>query len=566
MRWPIRGYGVKRLPESIGAFPNMKLQHPIIAGRSQKGSGHIDVISPATEEKVAEVTLASSEDIDSAVERAALAWPYWHGLAWSKKRDIFENLLHLLVDRAAELAHIIATEQGKPINEALAVEIFSSADHVRFLAAEADRILRPRGQAARQPLFLHKKAQLRPEPYGPVLIISPWNYPFAIPFIQAVTALAAGNSLLIKPSPVTPLSALAIGRLLLDSGVPEPVIHVLPTSLSGAERLAGHPLIRKIIFTGSTETGRRIQQLAARNVTPVVLELGGKDAAIVLDDADLDRTARGLCWGAFFNAGQTCASIERVLVEKKVAETLVEKCAAIARLIRVGDPFAEGTEMGPLTLAKQRERVVEHVEDARRRGAVVRVGGKIPEGKGWYFPATVLAGVGGEMKLLDQETFGPLLPFVAVDSRQEAVRRANANSAGLCASIWTSDRSAAQHMAAQLEVGTATINDAVFTFGEPTACWGGVKQSGYGRTHGAQGLYEMIQWKYVSYDNAADPGPAWWYPYDRSYRDFVQNALPALYAPSLARRLQSLSQLARLKRFRESFHPLAVIKNLRKLF
>lgn len=553
-------------PDTHRAVPRMTAEHPIVGGRSRPGQTRIDVFSPCDGEKVAEVSLATPADIDEAVALASSRWRYWHGLAWSKKRDILERVQYLLVDRAEGLARIIALEQGKPVHEALAVEVIPSADHARFLATAAERLLRARGRAARQPLFLHKKAHLRAEPFGAVLIISPWNYPFAIPFIQAMTALAAGNSVVIKPSPDTPLSALALGRILLDAGIPEPIVHVLPVPTEGAEQLVGHPDIRKVVFTGSTATGRRIQELASRNTTPVLLELGGKDAAIVLRDADLERTARGLCWAAFLNAGQTCASIERVYVEAEIAGPLIERCTELAAQLKVGDPFVDQTEMGPLTRETERRRVIEQIDDAVRGGAVVHTGGRAPERKGWYYAPTVLSGARDGMRILEAETFGPVLAFAVVDSADEALARCNASPFGLCASVWTSSRGSADTLAAALEVGTVTINDAVFSFGESTACWGGQKQSGYGRTHGPEGLYEMIQWKYVSLDPAGDAGPVWWYPYDKSYLEFVHNALPALYAPSLSRRLAGLARLLRIKRFRDSLHPGALIRNLRKMF
>jgi succinate-semialdehyde dehydrogenase/glutarate-semialdehyde dehydrogenase len=308
-----------------------------------------------------------------------------------------------------------------------------------------------------------------------------------------------------------------------------------------APGLVEDPRVGKIVFTGSVATGKKVMTAAAKNLTPVLLELGGKDPAIVCADADLDRAVPGIVWGAFMNAGQTCASIERVYVARELAEPFVSRVVAAARGLRVGGKGPR--DVGPLSLARQREVVERHVADAREKGARVLAGGETPPGPGFWFPPTVLADVDHTMDVMREETFGPVLPIMVVDSLDEAIRLANDTPYGLTASGWTRSPEIARRLQRELQAGIVTINDGLSSFGEPSAPWGGIKHSGIGRTHGRLGLREMVRPKYVSSDWGGGP-ELWWYPYDDDYERLLSEANPALHARSPRKRAVSLLRLA----------------------
>jgi succinate-semialdehyde dehydrogenase/glutarate-semialdehyde dehydrogenase len=303
---------------------------------------------------------------------------------------------------------------------------------------------------------------------------------------------------------------------------------------------------------------------AAQNLTPVVLELGGKDPAVVCRDADLDRAARGIVWGAFLNAGQTCASVERVYVEEPVASAFIDKVVEETRRLRVAAPEAEGTDVGPMTMERQRRLVEEHVADAVAKGARVLTGGERPNGPGFFYPPTVLVDVTHDMRIMREETFGPVLPIMRVPSVEEAVRLANDSEYGLTASAWTRDPALARRLQGELQAGVVTVNDCVSSFGEPAAPWGGIKHSGLGRTHGRLGLREMVQPKYVSAEFGGGTA-LWWYPYGADYHRLLTTANRALHTRRLGTRVLGLLGLLRFRRFWQRVRIWGIVKNLDKL-
>jgi len=332
-----------------------------------------------------------------------------------------------------------------------------------------------------------------------------------------------------------------------------------------AASLVTNPRFRKILFTGSVPTGRKITAGASTQGTPVTLELGGKDPAVVCADADLERAASGIVWAAFLNAGQTCASVERVYVDESVADAFIAKVIEKTKAIKVGDPLAEDTDMGPLTMERQRAIVDAHVEDARARGARIETGGVKPEGPGHFYPPTVLTNVDHTMTIMRDETFGPVLPIMRVKSLEEAIRLANDSPYGLTASGWTTNEVTAGVLERELQAGVVTINDHVYTFSEPTSPWGGIKASGIGRTHGALGLREMTQPKYVARDMSRG-GEVWWYPYGPEFKAMMAGALRTFHHPFVLFRLFSLARLSLSGRYLKRGRFLRVIPDLSKLF
>jgi succinate-semialdehyde dehydrogenase/glutarate-semialdehyde dehydrogenase len=523
------------------------------------------VVDPATGAAFAEVSLLDAQQAGEAVAAARQAFPAWAALGFAERGRMLLRLRQALVDEADALAALIAREQGKPAAEAHLAEIVPALAALKHLALGAEDALREQRMESDVPLFVHKDCRLLRVPFGVVLVITPWNYPFAISLSGVATALAAGNTVVLKPAPATTLVGLRVGELCRQAGMPDGAVNVVAADDAVAGALVEDPHVGKIVFTGSVATGKKVMAAAARSLTPVVLELGGKDAAVVCRDADLDRAARGIVWGAFVNAGQTCASVERVYVEQPVAEAFVARVVDETRRLRLGHPATPGTDVGPLTLESQRRVVEEHVQDAVARGAKVLVGGARPEGPGWFYPPTVLTGVDHTMRIMREETFGPVLPIMTVASVEQALALANDSEYGLTASGWTRDPGTARRLQEGLEAGVVTINDCVSSFGEPTAPWGGVKRSGVGRVHGLAGLQEMTQVKYVSRDTGRGP-MLWWYPYGPDFARLASSAGPALHARSPWTRLRHLARLLGSSRFRRRVSLRALLKHADRLF
>jgi succinate-semialdehyde dehydrogenase/glutarate-semialdehyde dehydrogenase len=542
----------------------LPVHHSIVDGSALEGrAGLRPAVDPRTGQAFAQVSLLDAEQASRALAAARRSFPGWSARSFEERGRVLLRARELLVRDADEVARLIEREQGKPALEAQAAEVLPGLEALKHLARHAEALLREDVIDAQLVLFAHKECRLAYAPIGVVLVISPWNYPFGIPFLGVANALAAGNCVVLKPAPAGSLVGLRIAALFREAGLDDGVLSVVASDDAVAAGLVEDPRVGKVVFTGSTATGRKVMAAAAKNLTPVVLELGGKDPAVVCRDADLGRAAKGIVWGAFMNAGQTCASVERVYVEEPVAEAFQARVVEETRRLRFGP--APEVDVGPLTLERQRRIVEEHVADAVAKGARVLTGGTRVEGPGYHYPPTVLVGVDHGMRIMREETFGPVLPIMRVRDLDEAVRLANDSEYGLTASGWTSSPETARELQQRLQAGVVTINDCLSSFGEPTAPWGGVKASGIGRSHGLLGLREMVQAKYVSTDR---PGGEllWWYPYDGDLARILAAAPRALYARSLLSRLPAQLSFLGVRRFLRRVRLFDMLLNIDRLF
>ncbi len=501
-------------------------------------------INPATLESLGEFSLASSADCQKAVRAATEAFPTWSTLPLKDKKAVFMKAKAILLKRGEEAAVLISKEKGSPLPESMMSEIQGGLETLDYYGKNIKRVLKTKKAVHHVTYFSHKKSEYAFHPLGPTLIISPWNYPFIIPLTEVLSALSAGNSVILRPSSSTPFTALLLGEIFLEAGLPPGVLNVVCCRISQAEDLITHPDIHSIMFTGSTSTGKRVMELASRNLTNVVLELGGKDPMIVLEDADLDRAARGAVWGAFTNCGQVCSSIERVYVQQSVAAGFMEKVVALSKNIKVGNPLEAGTDVGPLTVPSQLEIVEGHIQDAKEKGANILVGGeKVKDVPGYFFKPTVLTQVDHSMKIMTEETFGPILPIKTFSDVQDAVTLANDSIYGLTASVWTRNKKLSSLLSKRLHVGSVTINDHLFSFVEPGALWGGVKQTGIGRSHGPYGILELVNIKYISFDFSKKRTQLWWYPYEKDLLKLLKVSMNVFHHNRLWRKIRALPAL-----------------------
>jgi len=495
-------------------------------------------VNPATGEILREFQCASDSDIRAAVARARAAQGAWNGLGARRRIAVLREFQRKLHEKKSDIAAAITREAGKPYAEALITEVLVVLDAARFLIDSAHRLLCDEPVAHGSLATKLKSGQLVREPYGVVGIISPWNYPFSIPATETLAALVAGNTVVLKPSELTPLVALELQALLHAAGVPEDVFQiVVGAGATGSELV--HASIDKLVFTGSVATGKRIAMSAAERLLPIVLELGGKDPMLVLDDADVDVASSAAVWGAFVNAGQACLSVERCYVHRSLYLTFLSACVEKTKKLRVGNGMDPQTDVGPMIHERQLRIVESHLEDAKARGARVLVGGsRIKEMGANFYTPTVLADVTHEMRVMREETFGPVLPVMAFDEDDEAVRLANDSEYGLAASVWTHDRARGEHLARRIQAGTVMVNDVISCFGISEAPHGGVKASGVGRTHGRFGLEEMVRLKYVDSDRVPGMKKVWWYSYGESFRRQMEGFLDMQFARRLNQRFR----------------------------
>jgi acyl-CoA reductase-like NAD-dependent aldehyde dehydrogenase len=495
----------------------------------------LESFNPATGELVGSVATITPEQVQGVVDDVARIQPAWAELSLKDRARYMRRAADALLDEIDQIAELLVNEQGKPRAEAYTMELLPTVDALHWCAKAGPKILADEKVRMSQAFLATKKGRFTYEPIGVVGVIAPWNYPWSIPFGEVAIALMAGNGVVLKPASLTPLLGEAIRRVFEKGGLPEGLVRVVHGGGAVGDALAKSS-VGKVFFTGSVEVGRVVGEVCAQRLKGSVLELGGKDPMIVCSDADLGNAISGAVWGGFANAGQTCSGIERVYVVREVAEPFIEGVVAETERLRLGNPMQWETEIGPMTSDSQYEIVVDLVQDAVASGATKRCGGPadVVGLPGKFIAPTVLTGVTHEMRIMREEVFGPVLPIVVVEDEQQAIELANDSEFGLGASVWTKDRQKGERVARRIESGMVWVNDHSFSHGACQCAWGGVKDSGVGRSHSKFGFYECANIK----TNAWEPGLTrdfWWHPYDATLGEAVRASAKLLYGKGATR-------------------------------
>jgi acyl-CoA reductase-like NAD-dependent aldehyde dehydrogenase len=500
----------------------------------------IESINPATQEVNARFETTQAARLPQVFENARRAQQEWATQPLHDRCAMLHKLRDAIFVHRDHIANVISSEAGKPRVEAIFAEILLALDTADFLAKRAPGWLKNEIVPHHNLAMKAKSGWLEFDPLGVVAIISPWNYPFSIPMAQVIPALVAGNAVILKPSELAPWSGSLIGELIADAKFPANLVQVLQGRGDlGAAIIEAGPA--KVFFTGSVGTGRQIAEACARKLIPSALELGGKDAMIVLADADLDIASSAAVWGGFMNCGQTCISVERIYVEAPIAEAFTKLCVEKTQKLRVGPASNPDAEIGPLIRPRQLEKVEQQLNEAKSRGARVVTGGnRRPDlGPNFLEPA-VVTNVDHSMDLMREETFGPVIAIQIVKDVSEAIALANDSRFALSASVWTANAQHGREIASRLKAGSVMINDVASYYGIAEAPHGGRGDSGWGRSHSRLGLLEMVQVKYVDRDRLPRVPKSWWFGYTAELAASANAFVESLFAPTWSQRLSAL--------------------------
>ncbi|CAL9421629.1 gamma-aminobutyraldehyde dehydrogenase [Streptomyces sp. enrichment culture] len=489
-------------PERFPAQDRFADGAQFIAGRVTRGtSGRTHtVVDPATGEGVHTYELAGTDDVDAAVTAAREAFPAWAGATPGERSDALHRFAAVVAERAEDFARAESLQCGKPLKLSREFDVPGTVDNIAFFAGAARHLT---GRSAGEYSGDHT-SYVRREPIGVVGSVAPWNYPLQMAAWKILPAVAAGNTVVLKPAELTPLTSLLFAQAAVDAGIPDGVINVVTgTGKTAGEHLVGHPDVAMTSFTGSTAVGRRVAEIATATVKRLHLELGGKAPFVVFDDADLDAAVNGAVAGALINTGQDCTAATRAYVQRPLYEAFVERTAALMETVRLGDPFAPGTDLGPLVSHAQRDRVAGFVDRARAYARVV-TGGEAPQGElkdGAYYRPTLVADAPQDSEVVQSEIFGPVLVVLPFGTDDEGIALANDTPYGLAASAWSRDVYRTGRATREIKAGCVWINDHIPIISEMPH--GGYKASGFGKDMSAYSFEEYTQIKHVMFDNTA---------------------------------------------------------------
>ena len=470
-------------------------------------------IDPATGETVAYFEKTTPSKLPQILSLARTEQVIWYKVPMRERSRRLDALRKRILLSRDALADAVVRESGKPRVEAVFADLFVALDSAEYWSRNAAGVLRSQRVPHHSSAAKAKRGYLLYDPLGVIGIVSSWNYPLAIPLSEIIPAVVAGNAVVCKTSEFTPQCGALIEKLFVDAGFPANLVTIVQ---GGGE--VGQALIDaapdKIVFTGSVSTGRRVAEACAKRLIPTVLELGGKDAMLVLSDADLDVASSAAVWGSYTNCGQVCLSVERLFVEQSAAEKFTALCVEKTKKLRLGPGNDPATDVGPMIRPQHVRRMSDLIEDAESRGARVLCGGHPRADLGPnFFEPTVIVDVDSTMKLFQEETFGPILAIQTVRDASQAIQRANDSPFSLSASVWTRDTARGEAIAKQLRAGAVMVNDAISYFAIAEAPHGGCGASGWGRTHGKEGILEMVRTKYVDVDRLPRREKPWWYRY-----------------------------------------------------
>lgn len=499
----------------------------------------LEIHNPATGQKIADIESTAPEEVARAVTRAQSAQVSWQTKSFAERGKILFRFRDYLLDEQEKLVDILTAETGKPRAEAFGNELFYLCDAIGFWAKRTPTFLKP--EKIRPHLFKMKKVVSTYSPLGVIGIISPWNFPLVMTIGEALPALMAGNAVVIKPSELTPLSPQFAVELARAAGFPKDLLQVVFGFAETGEALIDH--VDMIAFTGSVETGQKVMRRAAERLTPVTLELGGKDPMIVLKDADLERAAGACVWGALMNSGQVCTSIERVYVEEPVYHAFVQKVVERVKVLRQG-PSSDEVDLGSMNSTAQLEMVERQVNEAVEKGARILAGGRRNGSLGGlYFEPTVLVDVTHDMSVMREETFGPVIPILKVKNPEEALKLANDSRFGLDGSVFSGSREQAWAIAQGLDAGSVCINDSLVNFIITDAPMGGIKESGFGRRHGADGIRKYCRQKTIVTDRFGLKEEFPWFPATAKKTRQMRFLLDVLYRSGWRNKLRAFRRL-----------------------
>ncbi|MDA3860471.1 MAG: aldehyde dehydrogenase family protein [Melioribacteraceae bacterium] len=497
--------------------------------------------NPATREQIGESQLHTLDDLSRMMSESKVAQKEWQKLSVKQRGKRILKIKDYLVDNLDSLSKTISDDNGKVRFDALATEVFPAVMATKYYVKNAPKFLKEKKISASSIVLANKRSRIRFEPMGVVGIISPWNYPFAIPYSEVIMALLAGNGVILKTATETLMVGTALRDAINSADLPKGLFQFI--NIPG--RIAGDGFLKsgidKLFFTGSVPVGKLLMKQAADTLTPVSLELGGNDSMLVCEDADLDRAVNGAVWAGLSNAGQSCGGVERIYIHQNIYTQFMNLLKIKVESLRIGTPSEFNTDVGVMTTEKQVNAVKLHLDDALKNGAILFAESKVEDNSTNIFTPKVVTNVNHNMLMMKEETFGPLLGVMKVDNMNEAIDLANDSFLGLTGSVWSKNHKRAMQLASKIKAGTITINDHLMSHGLAETSWGGFKESGVGRTHGELGFMEMVQPQTIVNDIL--PGVKkniWWHPYSKDLYEGLKSIIYLFYGNSFTQKTKNL--------------------------